>query len=74
MIAVLDGIDLLVFTGGIGDNDAEVRSAIYSGLSWVGVKLCAARSRSARHPIRFGALRCAVNEQITRHAWAWVPA
>jgi acetate kinase len=34
MIAVLDGIDALVFTGGIGENDALARSAICEGLGW----------------------------------------
>ena len=28
MIAVLDGVDLFVFTGGIGENDGQVRAAI----------------------------------------------
>jgi acetate kinase len=37
MIAVLDGIDALVFTGGIGENDALVRSAICEGLGWAGI-------------------------------------
>ena len=32
MIATLGGLDLLVFTGGIGENDAEVRAAICGGL------------------------------------------
>jgi acetate kinase len=39
MIAVLDGVDLIVFTGGIGENDGEARAAICDGLSWIGVKL-----------------------------------
>jgi acetate kinase len=34
MIAALEGIDLLVFTGGIGENDAQVRAAICNGLAW----------------------------------------
>jgi acetate kinase len=37
MIAVLGGVDMVVFTGGIGENDAAVRDAIRDGLSWVGV-------------------------------------
>jgi acetate kinase len=37
MIAVLGGVDLIVFTGGIGENDGEVRAAICSGLDWAGV-------------------------------------
>ena len=79
MIAVLDGLDLLVFTGGIGENDAEVRARICDGLSWLGVSLDQTRNRSALDPISGGASRCAVrvlasqeDEQIARHAWALV--
>ncbi|MGA8555518.1 MAG: acetate/propionate family kinase, partial [Candidatus Acidiferrales bacterium] len=35
MIAALGGVDLLVFTGGIGENDVETRAAICGGLSWL---------------------------------------
>ncbi len=77
MIAALDGADALVFTGGIGENDAEARAAICAGLGWIGVGLDAARNRSASDPIHASASRCAVqvlasqeNEQIARHAWA----
>jgi acetate kinase len=38
MIAVLEGIDMIVFTGGIGENDPLVRSLICSGLAWAGVR------------------------------------
>jgi acetate kinase len=34
MIAVLEGVDLIVFTGGIGENDAQVRAMICDGLEW----------------------------------------
>lgn len=37
MAAVLGGADLLVFTGGIGENDAEARAAIGEGLTGLGV-------------------------------------
>lgn len=81
MIAVLDGIDLLVFTGGIGENDATVRAAICSGLSWIGVSLDESRNSEASNPIQNGASRCEVrvlesqeDEQIARHAWALVAA
>lgn len=36
MVASLGGLDLLVFTGGIGENDAVTRDAILSGLQWLG--------------------------------------
>lgn len=74
MIAVLDGVDLVVFTGGIGENDAQVRAAICDGLSWIGVSLDEARNRSRSNPISDSASRCAVrvlnsleDEQIARH-------
>lgn len=37
MIAVLGGIDMLVFTGGIGENDKVVRERICQDLAWAGV-------------------------------------
>jgi acetate kinase len=37
MIASLGGIDMLVFSGGIGEHDAETRGAICADLAWAGV-------------------------------------
>jgi acetate kinase len=37
--AVLDGIDVLSFSGGIGENSANIREQICSGLGYLGVKL-----------------------------------
>jgi acetate kinase len=80
MIAALDGVDMMVFTGGIGENDANVRAEICDGLSWIGVRLDDARNRSASNPIDDPASRCSVlvlasqeDEQIARHTFAWVP-
>ena len=80
MIAALDGVDLVVFTGGIGENDGEARAAICGGLSWIGVSLDEARNRSANNPINDPASRCPVfvltsqeDEQIARHTWALFP-
>ncbi len=77
MIAVLDGVDILVFTGGIGENDAQVRAEVCRGLSWIGVSLDEPRNRSAGNPVSDSASRCQVHvlpsqedEQIARHAWA----
>ncbi|UPG87561.1 hypothetical protein L2Y94_09480 [Luteibacter aegosomatis] len=36
MVASLGGLDLLVFTGGIGENDGVTRDAILAGLQWIG--------------------------------------
>src|ERR1700719_1981353 len=60
MIAALGGIDLLVFTGGIGENDVETRASICGGLSWLGVSLNPARNRSGENPVSEPASPCAV--------------
>jgi acetate kinase len=60
MIAVLDGVDLIVFTGGIGEHDATVRAAVCVGLSWIGISLDDARNRSASNPLNDPASRCGV--------------
>lgn len=76
MIAALDGVDLIVFTGGIGENDDEARAAICDGLSWIGVRLDDARNKAADNPINDPSSRCSVlvlasqeNERIARHTW-----
>ncbi len=39
LAAALGGLDALVFTGGIGENAAEIRSAICTLSAWLGVEL-----------------------------------
>jgi acetate kinase len=36
MIAAMGGLDAIAFTGGIGENDEKVRSAIVAGLAFAG--------------------------------------
>jgi acetate kinase len=76
MIAAMDGADMIVFTGGIGENDAAIRAEICDGLSWLGVILDAPRNRIADNPINDPASRCSVrvlpsqeDAQIARHSW-----
>ena len=80
MIAVLEGVDLIVFTGGIGEHDAEVRAAICRGMSWLGISLDDARNRQMNNPINASTSLCSVrvlaseeDEQIARHTWALFP-
>jgi acetate kinase len=42
LVAVLGGIDGLVFTAGIGENSAEIRRRICESCAWLGLKLDAA--------------------------------
>ena len=44
MIAVLGGLDALVFTAGIGENSADVRAAACDALAFAGVQLDAAKN------------------------------
>jgi acetate kinase len=39
MAAAMDGLDVLVFTGGVGENSAEVRSRAAAGLGFLGVRI-----------------------------------
>ncbi|HEX4140878.1 MAG TPA: acetate/propionate family kinase, partial [Candidatus Methylacidiphilales bacterium] len=48
LVAVLDGVETLVFTAGIGENAPETRAAICEGLQHLGLRLdAAANGRSA---------------------------
>jgi acetate kinase len=47
MIAAMGGLDALVFTGGIGENDAVTRARIMEGLVFMGVRHD--RAANARH-------------------------
>ena len=74
MWAVLDGVDALVFTGGIGEHDAAVRAEVCAGLSSLGVQLDEARHAALVNPISSAASSCQVlvlpsleDEQIARH-------
>jgi acetate kinase len=60
MIVALEGLNLLVFTGGIGEHDAEVRAAICNGLSSLGVSLDPARNQALEDPSSDPASRCSV--------------
>jgi acetate kinase len=51
-------VDLLVFTGGIGENDAVARAAICEGLDKLGIPIGAARVMPPKE-----------EEQIAWHCW-----
>ncbi|HEX5734869.1 MAG TPA: acetate kinase [Blastocatellia bacterium] len=45
-LAAMNGADAIIFTGGIGENSAEVREMIASGLEWMGLALDPERNRA----------------------------
>lgn len=48
MLACLQGLDVLAFSGGIGEHDAVLREQVCHALEWVGVHIHAERNRAAR--------------------------
>lgn len=57
MAAVLEGIDLLVFTGGIGEHDTELRTQVCASLAWAGLSSSKVRAMQTQE-----------EAQIARHA------
>jgi len=48
MVAAMDGLDVLVFTGGVGEHQPLVRAAAAAGLGFLGVRLDEHANRAAR--------------------------
>ena len=48
MAAAMDGIDILVFTGGVGENSPEIRSRAAAGLHFLGVAVDEASNTAGR--------------------------
>ncbi|CAM3285264.1 Acetate kinase [Sphingomonas antarctica] len=76
MMVSLGGLDLLVFTGGIGEHDGDTREEVCGRLACLGVELAISGPRSASgNPAGFSS-RCGIrvlmseeNNQIARHAY-----
>jgi acetate kinase len=47
-LVLLNGADAIVFTGGIGENSARIRSAVCVHLDWFGIRLDADRNATAK--------------------------
>ncbi|GAA0779707.1 acetate/propionate family kinase [Roseibium denhamense] len=74
MAAVLEGLDTLVFTGGIGENAAGIRERVCAKLAWLGVdidtdKNCAAAETISSPSSRVTVMVIPTNEEemIRRH-------
>jgi acetate kinase len=79
LAAALGGLDGIVFTAGVGENAAPVRSAICRGCAWLGLELDEAANRENRERIstpnsRVGSyvIKTDENLMIARHARALV--
>ncbi|HKA48804.1 MAG TPA: acetate/propionate family kinase [Candidatus Dormibacteraeota bacterium] len=66
MTAAMDGIDALVFTGGVGENSHDVRAAAAAGLGFLGVALDPKLNTSATGDADIGAGSAAVRTLVVR--------
>jgi acetate kinase len=48
LVAVLNGLDALIFTAGIGENSPVIRDKICRGLSWLGISISAEANKTGR--------------------------
>jgi acetate kinase len=71
MTAVLGGIDVLVFTAGIGENSPRVRSAVAKRLAFLGVKLDAAANSRCRPDADIAAADSSVRMLVIRTQEDW---
>jgi acetate kinase len=83
MIAVLGGIDALVFTAGIGENSPEVRAAACTTFGFLGLKLDAAKNAQSSadqdiflsdSAVRVLIVRAQEDWAIARECWRLAPA
>jgi len=64
MAAALGGIDVLAFTGGVGEHAPDVRAAAAGGLSFLGVTLDEGRNRAATEDAEIGTAGAAVRSFV----------
>lgn len=70
LAAALGGLDGLVFTAGIGENDAATRAEVVAGCAWLGMTLAPARNTQGSGRISADGARAAVwviptDEEVT---------
>ncbi|HEV2223370.1 MAG TPA: acetate/propionate family kinase, partial [Candidatus Acidoferrales bacterium] len=74
MIAVLDGIDALVFTAGIGENSPEVRAAACDNFGYLGLRLDSQKNRRPAADCEISTCNSAVRVLIVRAQEDWAIA
>jgi acetate kinase len=54
MTAAMDGLDVILFTGGVGENAPEIRERVAAGLGFLGVRLDRSRNAAAEPDAEIG--------------------
>jgi len=73
LVAVLGGLDMLVFTAGIGEHNAAIRERVCAGLAYLGVALDPAANGQSANLISSATSRIPVAVERTNEEWvaAW---
>jgi acetate kinase len=74
MIAVLGGVDALVFSAGIGENSAEVRAAACGGFEFLGMRIDLRKNQSSREDRDIADADSAVRVMVVRAQEDWAIA
>ena len=69
---MLGGLDLLVFTAGIGEHNAEIRRRVCAGLGYLGVRFD--DEANARHDAVVSSAESAVTVAVERTNEEWIAA
>ena len=79
LAAALGGLDLLIFTGGIGEHAAAIRAEVCDGLEYLGLAIDSRRNAASEDTITTDESRCRVrviptneNLMVARHTTALV--
>jgi acetate kinase len=74
MIAALAGIDVLIFTAGIGENSAEVRAAACAPFDFLGLRLDPAKNLASPGDLDISRSDSAVRVLVLRAQEDWAIA
>jgi len=71
MLAVLGGVDALVFTGGVGENSPPLRAALSQQLAFLGLQLDSAKNAAPHADHDIAAANSAVRVLVVRAGEEW---
>jgi len=74
MASVLSGIDVLLFTAGIGENSWQVRLAACTNLGFIGVKVDREKNSQSRTDVEISAADSKVRVLVIRAQEDWAIA
>ena len=63
-IAAMDGVDAIAFTGGIGENDPELRKYVCGNLSFIGVEIDDAQNKLRGKEVKISTENSRVNVYV----------